>query len=462
MNTTRLTRRLATLALPSVLSIGASLGLALAAAPGALAQVTAVEPYHVVVSEDAVMLRCGAGPAWYPVAQLAKGDVLRVDGVEYGWLRVGYPPGAGALVKAADAKLDEAKGVVTLTKRTKLWASNLEGGVGASWSALLDSELAAGTALQSLGAVKDASGVAAGFRVVAPDGARGYVSERLVRKANESEVAAALGKQSRLAPTTTARAPSSSPEGPAASPATALGDAYNQPQNQPQQAQPQQTQAAAPAGAAPGAVAPEHVPAQPAAEPTQPRAADRRVAEFEALNKKYEEIKKTPVEQAELEPLIAEYQRYLASIPEGPNYASRRAVTQGTIDLLSARLEIKNNRVAAAAALQDAEKGWATVGDKKAALDAKPRYTVVGRLSGSTVYDGDRLPLMFRVLSVEGYPGRTLAYITPAPGVDVAGRVGQLVGVMGEGNTDASLGVPVLKPNRVDPLATASGEPKAP
>ena len=101
--------------------------------------------------------------------------------------------------------------------------------------------------------------------------------------------------------------------------------------------------------------------------------------------------------------------------------------------------------------------GAAQLQERNAALAAKPRYTVVGRLSASTVYDGSRLPLMYRVLSVEGFPGRTVAYVLPGSGVDVAGKIGQLVGIIGEGSTDASLGVPVLRPTRVDALSGAGG-----
>lgn len=500
MNAPRSVRRFA-------LSLAPLAGLALAAAPvgvglmlasPASAQLTPVEPYSVVVTDDAVNLRCGAGTVWYPVAQLTRGDVLRVDGTEFGWLRVSYPPGAPALVKSNEATLDEPRGVVKLTKRTKLLAANLQGGVTESWRALLDNELAAGTELQSLGAVKDSGGAVTGFRVVAPDGSRGFVSERFVRKATDADLAAVKSAPTPAVtpaakptpkepakPTTVAAAPPQTTPPGAQTPPTGA-----QPSGQPGAAQPVSQPVAQPStpltqpppsqpapgatpgtnpsttptttpGAAPTGAAPEQPAAQPVAPPPAPKPVDRRVAELDALNAKYEAIKKVPVENAEIEPLIAEYQRLHASLGDSPQNSTRRAVVNGTIDLLNARLDLKKARLAAAQAVADADKDWKAVAERKAALDAKPRYTVVGRLSASTVYDGDRLPLMFRILSVEGFPGRTLAYVTPAPGVDVAGRVGLLVGVMGEGNVDGSLGVPVLRPTRIDPL-TPTGAPLAP
>lgn len=493
MNAPRSVRRFA-------LSLAPLAGLVLAAAPvgvglllasPASAQLTPVEPYSVVVTDDAVNLRCGAGTVWYPVAQLTRGDVLRVDGTEFGWLRVSYPPGAPALVKSNEATLDEPRGVVKLTKRTKLLAANLQGGVTESWRALLDNELAAGTELQSLGAVKDSGGAVTGFRVVAPDGSRGFVSERFVRKATDADLAAVKNAPTPAVtpaakptpkepakPTTLAAAPpQTAPAGvqPSGQPGAAqpVSQPVAQPSTPPTQPPPSQpapgatpgttpgtTPGAAP-GAAPTGATPEQPAAQPVAPPPAPKPVDRRVAELDALNAKYEAIKKVPVENAEIEPLIAEYQRLHASLGDSPQNSTRRAVVNGTIDLLNARLDLKKARLAAAQAVADADKDWKAVAERKAALDAKPRYTVVGRLSASTVYDGDRLPLMFRILSVEGFPGRTLAYITPAPGVDVAGRVGLLVGVMGEGNVDGSLGVPVLRPTRIDPL-TPTGAPLAP
>ncbi len=468
------------------LALAPAAGLALAVAPCAAllalaspasAQLTPVEPYHVVVTDDSVNLRCGAGTVWYPVAQLTKGDILRVDGTEFGWFRVAYPSGAPALVKSADATLDEARGVVKLTKRTKLWAANMQGGVTESWRGLLDNELPTGAELQSLGVVKDAAGVVTGYRVVAPEGARGFISERFVRKATEAEMAAAKGVaaapmiQPAAKPT-----PKEAPKTTVASAPPQTQPVANQPTTQAQTPPQTQPQTPPPAGQPAGASQPASDPAaQPAPTPAEtpatqpvaappapaPKAVDRRVAEFDALNAKYEAIKKVPVENAEIEPLIAEYQRLLTSLGDNAQNSTRRAVVKGTLDLLEARLDLKKAKLAAAQAAVDADKNWQAVAERKAALDAKPRYTVVGRLSASTVYDGDRLPLMFRVTSVEGFPGRTLAYVTPAPGVDVNGRVGALVGIIGEGNVDAALGVPVLRPTRIDPLSSP-GAPVTP
>lgn len=180
------------------------------------------------------------------------------------------------------------------------------------------------------------------------------------------------------------------------------------------------------------------------------------------LNAKFDQIKKTPIEEAELTPLIAEYQRLLDATPDTTDNSRRRALIKAKMELLQIRADMQKGLRDVKEVEKTSALGTAALAERQAAIAAKPRYTVVGRLSASTVYDGSRLPLMYRVLSVEGFPGRTLAYLTPAPGVDVAGKVGQLVGVIGEGTTDASLGVPVLKPSRLDALAGSGSGPVKP
>jgi hypothetical protein len=80
----------------------------------------------------------------------------------------------------------------------------------------------------------------------------------------------------------------------------------------------------------------------------------------------------------------------------------------------------------------------------------------VGRLVASTVYDGKRLPLMFRVLSPESTSARTLAYVAPGSGFNLTEKIGRVVGVVGEAKMDESLRVNIIVPARIDVL-TSSG-----
>ncbi len=444
----------------AVLWLAPVLGGALCAG-AASAQLSAVDAYHVVVSAENVNLRCGAGSVWYAVASLSPGDVLRVDGVDAGWLRVSYPSGVPAVVKASEATLDEARGAVKLTMPSRLLASNPRGGVFESWQTLLEKELASGTELTYVETLKDASGAVSGYRVIAPDGAKGYVSERFVRKATDVEVAAVKGAQApppvavTPTPTPAPAMPATSDPAPTTTAATGTdGGGTAQPTQDAQASSAGSETAGAPAETPIETVATPVVtePAPPAA-PAGPS--------LKNLDSAYDALKSIPTEEAEIGPLIAEYERYLSTLPETPANSGRRAYARAKIDLLRARGELQSAIRAASEAEQNARKGSASIEELRAALAAKPRYTVVGRLSASTVYDGSRLPLMYRILSVENFPGRTLAYVTPAEGVELTTKIGSLVGVVGDGAVDAALGVPVLTPKRVDFLATVQPAPSS-
>lgn len=434
---------------------GAVAGLVVAMVSPAVAQLSAVEPYHVVVSAENVNLRCGAGSVWYAVVSLSPGDVLKVDGVDAGWLRVTYPSGVLAVVKASEATLDEKRGSVKLTAPSRLLASNPRGGVFESWQTLLEKELPSGTELTYFETLKDASGGVSGYRVVAPEGAKGFVSERFVRAATDVEVASVKGAQApppvavASSQPATSEAASGATEQPAASAAPA-GTQTTSGGESPATTEPAATTAA---GSAPAESTPV-VAVEPAAVEPPPAPPAPSGPSLKNLDSAYDALKGVPTEDAEIEPLIAEYQRFLSTLPQTQANSGRRAYAQAKIDLLRARGELQSAIRAAAEVEQNARRGSSSIEELRAALAAKPRYTVVGRLSASTVYDGTRLPLMYRILSIENFPGRTLAYITPAEGVELTTKIGSLVGVVGDGNVDAALGVPVLAPKRVDFLAT--------
>jgi hypothetical protein len=79
-------------------------------------------------------------------------------------------------------------------------------------------------------------------------------------------------------------------------------------------------------------------------------------------------------------------------------------------------------------------------------------YTIVGQLQPSTVYDGQKLPLMYRIVSVGGVSPRTLGYLKDDAEMNLLGKIGAVVGVIGEAQVDRSLMLNVITPVRVDVL----------
>lgn len=463
----------------------------------AMAQSTDVDPYYVVVKESNVNLRCGAGQVWYAVGKVSPGQVLRVDGHEFGWLRVGYPAGMAAIVKANDAEFDPGANTVTLIRESKLQANNPAGGVSESWRQLLDTSLPADTVLQQVETLTSATGEVTGYRVVAPGGARGYVSESLVRMATENEVQAFLAAPQdtavaakTTAPTTTTPAQPATNDAPteavAAKTAESLAeevaetadattianntddgsavyeeaDAVVEIEQDEPAAQPAAEDTTVvnrfppPAADAPVEQRPEPVVnSQPMRAGGQPETASTParapVASYPDLNRSFEEVMRQPTEGAEYTALINEFQRLTETLPDAPGSDAIRAAANGRIAALRLRADLQESMQRMNDALAEADVGSVRVEESVQTLDANPVYRFVGRLSSSLVYNGQRLPLLFRVQAVDS--GRTIAYLTPSPELDLSAKLNTVVGVVvGQSRDDSSLGLPLIDAKRVD------------
>lgn len=484
--------------------IGAIVGIG-ATTGAARAQTTEVEPYYIVVKESNVNLRSGAGVVWYPVGKVEQGQVLRVDGHEFGWLRVGYPAGMAAIVKVNEAEYDVSTGEVTLIRESRLQANNPAGGVGDSWRQLLDAPLPADTVLQHLETVTNSAGEITGYRVVAPGGAKGYLSETLVRMATEDEVQRFLAAPVvATRPTTPAQTPTTpvrTEERAVAAP-TAETTARTTAELADAQADSPDENEDLPVGDESGAHEPTPVaqtPRNDAPEPTTqttvnrfpPPAADAPTEEpqtetpaltrestpmqaggqatpvearqpvqpppasYAELNRTFEEVMRQPTEGAEYTPLINEFQRLVETLPDEPGADAMRSAANGRIAALRLRVDLQEQMQKMSEALAAADAGSQRVSESAETLEANPVYRFVGRLGSSTVYNGQRLPLLYRVQAVDS--GRTIAYLTPAPELDLTAKLGSVIGVVVKSTRDDnSLGLPLVDARRVDVIKAES------
>lgn len=467
--------------------------VALVGAP-AHAQLTQVDPYYVVVTEDNVNLRCGAGSVWYAVGKVSRGQVLRVDGHEFGWLRVGYPAGIPAIVRVRDAEFDQAAGVVVLTRESRLQANNPGGGVSESWRQLLDEPLPADSVLQHLETLRSSTGEVTGYRVVAPNSAKGFISDSLVRPATESEVQALLS-QAMTTPAPAGREATPARQEPAARPAPVAEPApapveEPQPDDDPVYADEPEPEPETPSPA-PIIPDPRSRPAEPQAQPVRtedeparrfpPPAADEparpvesqplragadsssRTAgdagrttpaappRFEDLQRTLEEVMRQPTEGAEYQPLINEFQRFLGSLNDSPENENARRAATARIELLRLRVDLQQTLQAFAEAEAIADRSVTQVEQSVRTVNEAPAYAFVGRLTASTVYNGQRLPRLFRLQAVDS--GRTLAYLTPDPELDLESKLGSVVGVIvRQSRQDSTLGLPLIDARRVDQM----------
>ncbi|MCA9300251.1 MAG: hypothetical protein KDA28_14365, partial [Phycisphaerales bacterium] len=178
------------------------------------------------------------------------------------------------------------------------------------------------------------------------------------------------------------------------------------------------------------------------------------------LEIKFQQVFRQREEQAEYDELISEYRRTLAAMASDP--ASQRLRTQ--LERRLTWLEIKSDHRRVALEFQRASESEAlaeqNVASKIRQLAQNRTYTVVGRLVPSTVYDGKRLPLMYRVMTVGPQAPRTIGYLRPDDASDLSAKVGYVVGILGEATLDNSLKLNIIRPDEVDILGatTLAGE----
>jgi hypothetical protein len=87
-------------------------------------------------------------------------------------------------------------------------------------------------------------------------------------------------------------------------------------------------------------------------------------------------------------------------------------------------------------------------------MESRGDFDAVGRLNASLVYDGRRLPLLYRLQ--EPGEGATVAYLVPTRDFSLAELTGQLVGVSGDLRYDEALRLNIISPRRVDILVETS------
>lgn len=181
----------------------------------------------------------------------------------------------------------------------------------------------------------------------------------------------------------------------------------------------------------------------------------RPILNLNDLDAAYEDVSRQPLSDAEFEPLIVEFRRYLGTLGDGRLADRERRYVEAKIEGLQLQADLQRNE-ASLASLADSASHVAerlTVTERR--LAESRDYDAVGRLMASAIYDGSRLPLLYRLQSVEGGTGRTIAYLTPTSEIALDSLLGSIVGVHGEGRTDEAAGVLIIRPARVEVLRPA-------
>lgn len=417
--------------------------VALFAAP-ALAQITTVEPYYVVANTQSALLRSGEMDLAYPVARLELGTVLRVDGEVGAWRRVSYPANVGVIARAADVQVSADGKTATLTKPSSLRANNVNDGVPGSWKPVLATALPVGTPLKVIRAVDHAESRHRAYLVEPPVAARAFVHESHVRRATEEEIkaqGAASGspsqpvEQSRPTPPAPTPVDLTQPQQPTTQPAQPANTNPNETTTPPANATTQP---------------PVTNPQVPVTEPAQPDRAQ--LGSWDALEQAFQAVRGQNEMDAELDELITAYETSMSKLGQSEeDQRVRRAMAQ-RVELLKIRRELQQERRRLAAVKEEAQKEAQRLAAQYANVQATRRYAIVGRLTTSIVYDGQRLPRLLRIQTVGEPLARTLAYIKPEPELELEAKVGEVVGVVGDVALDQTVNLTVVKPTRIDVL----------
>jgi hypothetical protein len=419
-----------------------------------MGQVQGVAPYYATVIRDQAPIHCSDSERFYRVGEMSAGTVVAVDGEGGGWSRILYPAGLSAYVRAMDATVQGDS--VTLTQPSRLRAANAAQGYDGSYKALFDSPLPPSTTLRLLETVKDVSGTVAAYKVIAPSGARGYTPTRFLRRATDEEISAYKAKASLpelppiplLAPPSPEARPSASGTQPTGGSGTTTSPAPYTPT----------TPTAPPTGTGDESTRTGTEQTQgnssgsETSRPTTATAAP--VSAYEQLEQAFQLVWKQPVLVAEVDELIVAFDRVIETVPnDRPGMKAQLMARKEALvlrrDLRDRLRALEEQRAASDARRRDVSRQLDEIQKNRA-------YTIVGELQPSLVYNGKRLPLMFRVVSVGATAPRTLGYLRPSESVRLDDKVGLIVGVVGEATLDPSLKLNIITPIHVDVLRSVT------
>ncbi len=426
------------------------------ALPQSPSATTTKAPYTAIVTQSDTLVRSGPSvESAYPFGKLPQGSVVYVSEESLGWARValtgetfvgwfGYVPASAAAVANDDGSM------LSITGRSELRAPNFEANGDPEKSFKMIAPLADGDVLEILEVVKGERGNF--YAVKLPTKATGWINASALRPATAAEGAAAtpVAPSPRPIPTPPASVPD------ATTPAI-TDESGPRPIDAPSTTvvpQPVQSITLTP-DSNPADAAPPTAPAMNATSARNRAAAKARAATYEDLEKLWGNLRKAPVETAELTQLR---DRYLAFAEDAATTPIRANLAQTRAAQIALRMEVQDSILDLAKLKAKSNASVDGIANLELALLNRKGYDAVGRLNASMVYDGERLPLLYRLM--DNSTGQTIAYIVPAPTFDLSSMLGLLVGIKGPIDYDGSLRLNTLSPSAIDVLASTQTPPQ--
>lgn len=447
-------------------------------------QTVAVEPYFAVTTADNVPLKAGDMDGYYHVALLERGRVVWVDAEGGGWARVAYPPDLPVYVRAEEVEPTDDGVFVVLTRQSGLKSVNQAGGFGKSWQRAMPrgEDAPIGTRMRVYAPIEDANDRVIGYSVTPPPAARAYLKVGSLRAATEAEIQAyrdSIPAQQMAEPAEAdpiesepaATDPVESGEGtPASDEETTPPAAGDEGEGTPVESDPAATDPEAGEDidlrdpAAEPAEPETETDAQPAADAgdnvtriDQGRAAEeahsRLVGTLRQLSELFAQVQAQDSDTAELDEMAAELRRAISA--QGDDTIGRRIADSlgQRLKLIEMRISARDARRELRAKRESIDASYTQIATQIRELETTRGYQFVGRLVRSSVYDGNRLPLMYRIVSVNESVPRTIGYIVPGDdALGVTNKLGEIVGVLGSSTLDRDLNLRIVTPTRIDTL----------
>lgn len=419
-------------------------------------------PQYIVTTTADAVLRAGDSDNNYVVATPPANQILRADAARDNWYRVSYPVGSSAYVKAEDATPSADGASLTVKHTNAVKAMNTRYGVRGSWRFIrFEPPIDSMQALKVLSTEQDANGKIV-YVVELPLTARACIHKSYVRVATPAEIAdhdAAINSVG-LSYKGEARGPAQEIEHTPGStqPPTTVPHVTDTPQrsdsaNTPTDTSPQTPEQldTTPSAIDPTPTPENGTPVQPGTD--TPRAAVRAdpYEKYRPLLSSFDAVQKQDIHTAEFGELVNEYQIAMAELDPLQD-DSMRSVLGQRLEILLLRKELQKISRDRADQLARVRGINQTVEERMLLTDPTRKYNIIGRLETSAVYNGVRMPMMYRIQSVgEAYP-RTLAYIKPTEQFPLGAMVGRVVGVVGQTRLSQGINLNVVTPTEIETL----------
>lgn len=415
-----------------------------------------------------VPLRSGNYTVFYPVARLKANQVLAVvnsDDAE--WLEVAYPVGTPAVVFTQEAELRERDGkqVVVTTRRSSLSAFNIAAsGRSDHYKRVFRTQaLPAGTELRFLEALTDPqSGEVFAYKVEAPINATGFVARASVREASAADGQRYLATLNLSEGELRARLGLASGVIAANTPEQRNDLAGNGVDRESSPTSVTDTVVGTPTGAdviveggnaAPTIVMGELdgdgvISARLDTPPPAPKWDN--IEGVRRLDAAYDAVSAEPIERAEFGGLIEEYKSLLGEVPADDTTKSVRDYIQARIALLELRRDLQTTLVELRALESSHKSASARLEEVSRMSMQGVEYAMRGRLERSALYNGEQLPLRYR-LEIVGEQGvRTLlTYVEPPKERSLDALIGREVVVYATDRVDPKSGFNVIHAREV-------------